>query len=99
MKGGAANGRYDQPSPGAGTGVVIGAGSRCGAVITSMTAVRMIAAATAVRKVMASPRISQPRNSATTGFTNAEVATRAAVLFCRIYRYALNPMPDPKMIR
>src|SRR4029077_19761376 len=89
----------DQASPGAGTGAVTGAGFRCGAVITSMTAVRMTAAAVTVRSVMLSPAINQPRNSATTGFTNAYVATRAAVLFCKIYRYALNPIPDPKAIR
>ncbi len=71
----------DQASPGAGTGPVTGAGVRCGAVITRMTAVRMIAAATTVRSVIVSAAMSQPRNSATTGFTNAYVATRAAVLF------------------
>src|SRR5216684_8334294 len=70
----------DQISPGAGTGTVTGAGVRCGAVITRMTAVRMTAAARTVRSVMVSPAINQPRNSATTGFTNAYVATRAAVL-------------------
>jgi hypothetical protein len=49
-----------------------------------MTAVRMTAAATTVRNVMVSPAINHPRNSATTGFTKAYVATRAAVLFCRM---------------
>src|SRR5207249_6341460 len=62
-------------SPGAGTGEVAGAGARCGAVITRMTAVRMTAAAKSVRKVMVSPTISQPRNSATTGFSKSYVAT------------------------
>src|SRR5713226_10727557 len=70
----------DQISPGTGTGTVTGAGVRCGAGITRMTAVRMTAAARTVRSVMVSPAINQPRNSATTGFTNAYVATRAAVL-------------------
>src|SRR6267154_2369817 len=80
----AANKQKNQTSPGAGTGDTAGAGVRCGAVMTRMTAVRMTAAAMTVRSVMVSPRISQPRNSATTGFTNAYVATRAAVLFCRM---------------
>src|SRR5258708_28611172 len=79
-KGKAANKQKNQTSPGAGTGETAGAG----AVITRMTAVRMTAAATTVRNVMVSSRISQPRKSATTGFTNAYVATRAAVLFCRM---------------
>ena len=70
----------DQTSPGAGTGAATGACARCGAVITRMTAVRMTAAAMTVRSVMVSPPMSQPRNSATTGFTNAYVPTRAAVL-------------------
>src|SRR5216684_4648387 len=84
MNAGPAKMRNDHTSPGAGTGSVTGAGARCGAVITRMTAVRMTAAAMTVRSVMLSPAISQPRNSATTGFTNAYVATRAAVLFCRM---------------
>jgi len=70
----------DQASPGVGTEAVTCAGVRCGAVITRMTAVRMTAAAMTVRSVMVSPAMSQPRNSATTGFTNAYVPTRAAVL-------------------
>src|ERR1700704_1597 len=73
--------RKAQTSPGAGTGLVTGVGARCGAVITRITAVRMTAAAITVRSVMVSPTMSQPRNNATTGFTNAYVATRAAVLF------------------
>src|SRR5713226_9295430 len=79
-KGGAWNRRNSQTSPGAGTGDVVGAGAPCGAVITRITAVRMTAAAITVRNVMVSPAISQPRNNATTGFTNAYVPTRAAVL-------------------
>src|SRR6267143_2274676 len=75
-----AKSRNDQTSPGAGIGSLTGAGVRCGAVITRMTAVRMTEAAMTVRSVMVSPTMSQPRKSATTGFTNAYVATRAAVL-------------------
>jgi hypothetical protein len=66
----AADKRNNQTSPEAGTVFAIGAGARCGAVITRITAVRMIAAAITVRIVMVSPSISQPRNKATTGFTN-----------------------------
>src|SRR5260370_35704122 len=72
----AANRRNNQASPGAGIGSETGAGARCGAEITRMTAVRITAAATTGRNVMASPAISQPRNKATTGFTNANVTTR-----------------------
>jgi hypothetical protein len=37
--------------------------------------------------------------SATTGFTNAYVPTLAAVLFFKIYRYAVNPMHEPNTNR
>jgi hypothetical protein len=67
----ATNGRSNQASPGAGSGAVTGVATRCGAVITRMTAVRMTAAATIVRTVIVSPAMSHPRNNATTGFTNA----------------------------
>lgn len=70
-KGEVANSRNNQASPGAGSGTVTGVAARCGAVITRMTAVRMTAAAKIVRTVMVSPAMSHPRNSATTGFTNA----------------------------
>ena|ERR1051325_1780669 len=63
--------RPSYASPGAGTGSGVRAGARCGAVMTRTTAVRMTTAATTVRSEMVSRAMSQPRKSATTGFTNA----------------------------
>src|SRR5713226_5721862 len=76
--------RVGQTSPGAGSGSLRRAGAGCGEVITRMTAVRMTPAARTVRRVIVSPTRSQPRNNATTGLTNAYVATRAAVLLRRM---------------
>ena len=52
-----------------------------GALITSTTAVSISDVAIAVRAVIVSPAKTQPRKSATTGLTNAYVATFEAVLF------------------
>src|SRR5208282_4325677 len=71
-------------SPGLGNTSAASAGSLCGALITNNTAVRITAAANPVRKVIVSPAPSHPKKSATTGFTNAYVPTRAAVLFFKI---------------
>src|SRR5260370_42560994 len=70
----------DQASPGAGTGPVTGAGVRCGAVITRMTAVRMTAAATTVRSVTDSAGACQSMNRTTTGLTKSYDTKLSAVL-------------------
>src|SRR6266404_8476984 len=82
-----------QASPEAGTGSLARTGAGCGAVITKITAVRMTPAARKVRSDRGSARMNQPRNKATTGFTNAYVPTRVGVLFSRRKTYALNPIP------
>src|SRR5258708_5004134 len=89
----------NQASPVAGSGFLTRAGAGCGAVITRITAVRITPAARMVRSDRGSAAMSQPRNRATTGFTNAYVPTRVAVLFSKMKTYALNPMPDPKTMR
>src|SRR5438477_9395171 len=68
-------------SPGTGKAAAASCGSRCGAVITNTTAVKITVAATSVLCDSASPPSSQPMISATIGFTKAYVPTRAAVLF------------------
>jgi hypothetical protein len=72
-----------QALPAAGSVSLAGTGLGCGAVITRITAVKMTPAARKVRSDRGSARMSQPRNNATTGFTNAYVPTRAGVLFSR----------------
>ena len=73
-----------QASPAAGSGSLARTGAGCGAVITKITAVRITPAARKVRSDRGSARMSQPRNNATTGFTNAYVPTRAGVLFSQL---------------
>ncbi len=58
----------------------------------------MSAAATAVRAVTASPTRA-PRTTATTGFTNAYVDTRADEVTWRSHTYALNATMLPNTVR
>src|SRR5687768_10842900 len=63
------------------------------------TAAIMITDATSVRGPMGSSKRSQPRNTATTGFTYAYVATRAGVLCFMSQTKVEKPISDPAMIR
>jgi hypothetical protein len=67
--------------------------------VISATAPTMIVAAAIIRVLSGSLANAHPRNTATTGFTNAYVDTTVALTVLRSHRYAVFALIDQNVVR